>query len=75
VALALEDMKATDLVGGPVQMRKADHQILMPFYAASFTKDVKYDAEKTGFGWKADFTATSEDLTLPTTCKMKRPAS
>ena len=75
VALALEGMKATDLVGFPVEMRKVDHQILMPFYAVSFTKDVKYDAEKTGFGWKTDFIATTEDLTLPTTCKMKRPAS
>src|SRR3984885_9034308 len=55
VALALEDMKATDLVGAPVQMRKEDHQLLMPYYAASFTKDVKYDAEKTGLGWKTDF--------------------
>jgi len=75
VALALEDMKATDLVGSPVQMRKVDHQLLMPYYAASFTKDVKYDAEKTGFGWKTDFIASTDDLTLPTVCKMKRPAS
>jgi len=75
VALALEDMKATDLVGAPVQMRKEDHQILMPFYAASFSRDVKYDAEKTGLGWKTYFTATTEDLTLPTVCKMKRPQS
>jgi branched-chain amino acid transport system substrate-binding protein len=75
VALALEDMKATDLVGAPVQMRKEDHQLLMPYYAATFTKDVKYDAEKTGYGWKTDFIATTEDLTLPTVCKMKRPTS
>ncbi|HEY0423828.1 MAG TPA: hypothetical protein VGC82_10940, partial [Rhodopila sp.] len=75
VALALEDMKATDIVDAPVQMRKEDHQLLMPYYAVSFTKDVKYDAEKTGLGWKTDFVATTEDLTLPTTCKMKRPTS
>lgn len=75
VALALEDAKATDLVGFPVQMRKEDHQILMPYYAASFSRDVKYDSEKTGLGWKTDFIASTEDLTLPTTCKMKRPAS
>jgi branched-chain amino acid transport system substrate-binding protein len=75
VALALEDMKATDIADAPVQMRKEDHQLLMPYYAVSFTKDVKYDAEKTGLGWKTDFVATTEDLTLPTTCKMKRPTS
>ncbi len=75
VALALEGMKAQDLVGSPVEMRKEDHQLLMPYYAATFTKDVKYDAEKTGLGWKTDFIATAKDLTLPTSCKMKRPAS
>ena len=75
VANALEGMKSTDLVGFPVEMRKEDHQLLMPYYAATFSKDVKYDAEKTGFGWKTDFIATTEDLTLPTTCKMKRPKS
>jgi branched-chain amino acid transport system substrate-binding protein len=75
VALALEDMKATDIADAPVQMRKEDHQLLMPYYAATFTRDVKYDAEKTGLGWKTDFIATTEDLTLPTTCQMKRPAS
>jgi branched-chain amino acid transport system substrate-binding protein len=75
VALALEDMKATDMIGAPVWMRKDDHQLSMPYYASHFTKDVKYDSEKTGLGWKTDFIATSEDLTLPTTCKMKRPKS
>jgi branched-chain amino acid transport system substrate-binding protein len=75
VAQVLEGMQAKDLVGFPVEMRAEDHQILMPYYAATFSKDVKYDAEHTGFGWKTDFIATTQDLTLPTTCKMKRPAS
>jgi branched-chain amino acid transport system substrate-binding protein len=75
VALALEDMQATDIAGAPVRMRKEDHQLSMPYYAAHFTKDVKYDSEKTGLGWKTDYVATSDDLTLPTTCKMKRPKS
>ena len=43
--------------------------------AGVFSKDVKYDSEHTGFGWKTLSTATAADLTLPTTCKMKRPAS
>jgi len=75
VALALEGMKTTDLVGAPVEMRKEDHQLLMPYYAGTFTKNVKYDAEKTGLGWKTESIATTEDLTLPTVCKMKRPTS
>jgi branched-chain amino acid transport system substrate-binding protein len=75
VALALEDLHAKDLVGQENIMRKEDHQLLMPFYAGVFTKDVKYDSEHTGFGWKTISTATAADLTLPTTCKMRRPAS
>jgi branched-chain amino acid transport system substrate-binding protein len=73
VALALEGMHVKDLVGQEAIMRKEDHQLLMPYYAGVFSKDVKYDAEHTGFGWKNIMTASAADLTLPTTCKMKRP--
>ena len=73
VALALEDMHYKDLDGQETIMRKEDHQLLMPYYAGVFSKDVKYDAEHTGFGWKNIMTATAADLTLPTICKMKRP--
>src|SRR6201994_2480169 len=72
-ALALEGAHAKDLLGQEVIMRKDDHQLLMPYYAGLFSKDVKYDAEHTGFGWKNYMTATTQDLTLPTICKMKRP--
>jgi branched-chain amino acid transport system substrate-binding protein len=74
VALALEDMHGKDLVGQDVIMRKDDHQLLMPYYAGVFTKGVKYDSEHTGLGWKNYMTASTADLTLPTICKMKRPA-
>jgi branched-chain amino acid transport system substrate-binding protein len=73
VALALEDMHEKDLLGQETIMRKEDHQLLMPYYAGVFSKDVKYDAEHTGFGWKNYMTASAADLTLPTICKMKRP--
>ena len=75
VALALENMQVIDLVGQSNTMRKDDHQLLIPLYASVFTKDVKYDSEHTGFGWKTDAETTAADLTLPTTCKMKRPTS
>jgi branched-chain amino acid transport system substrate-binding protein len=75
VAEQLEGMKTTDIVGWPVQMRAEDHQLLLPYYATTFTRDVKYDVEKTGFGWKTNFIVPTADLTLPTTCQMKRPAS
>src|SRR5580700_6091330 len=75
IALALEDMHAKDFVGQENIMRKDDHQLLMPYYAGVFTKDVKYDSEHTGFGRKTYATASAADLALPTTCKMKRPAN
>ena len=75
VAQALEGMEQKDLYGVTNIMRKDDHQLLYPYYEGVFTKDVKYDAEKTGLGWKTEFTTTVADETLPTTCKMKRPTS
>ncbi len=75
VALALEGMEQKDLFGVTNIMRKEDHQLLYPYYEGVFTKDVKYDVEKTGLGWKTEFKTTVADETLPTTCKMKRPSS
>ena len=75
VAQALEGMEQKDLFGATSIMRKEDHQLLHPYYEAVFTKDVKYDVEKTGLGWKTQFKTTVADETLPTTCKMKRPSS
>jgi len=75
VALALEGMEQKDLYGVTNIMRKDDHQLLYPYYVGVFSKDVKYDAEKTGLGWKTVYKTTVADETLPTTCKMKRPAS
>ncbi len=73
VALALENARATDMMGDENIMRAEDHQLLSPLHEAVFTKDVKYDAEKTGLGWKNEAKLTAADLTLPTSCKMKRP--
>ncbi len=74
VALALEGMEVTDLYGARNVMRKDDHQLLQPFFTALFTKPVKYDSEKTGWGWKTETRSSLEDLTFPTQCKMKRPS-
>lgn len=73
VALALEGMEMNDVYGKKNILRKEDHQLLQPFYTALFTKPVKYDSESTGYGWKTQSSATIEELTFPTTCKMKRP--
>jgi branched-chain amino acid transport system substrate-binding protein len=75
VALALEDLQATDVLGQKNWMRRDDHQLIDPLYAAVFTKGVKYDSEHTGFGWKTTMTIAADQLAQPTTCRMKRPAS
>jgi branched-chain amino acid transport system substrate-binding protein len=75
VALKLEGMEQQDLLGQTVTMRKEDHQIIMPYYEGLLTKDVKYDTEGTGLGWKTLATVPGPELAQPTTCKMKRPAS
>jgi branched-chain amino acid transport system substrate-binding protein len=74
IALALEGLEITDAVGQKNQMRREDHQLLDEFYSAVFTKDVKYDSEHTGYGWKTTSTIPASELAQPTTCKMKRPA-
>lgn len=75
LALALEGMKLVDAAGHEATMRAADHQVLIAYYGAVFTKGVKYDSERTGLGWKTEATIKPAELDQTTTCKMKRPAS
>jgi len=72
LALAMEGIDLTDAAGKPATIRPDDHQVLMTYYGAVFGKDVKYDSEKTGLGWK---TTAVVQVDQPTTCKMKRPTS
>lgn len=76
VARTLEGMKYQGDTG-EVWMRADDHQLMQPIYISTFTKaggkDVKYDLEETGFGWKTDFRVEAKDTVMPTTCAMVRP--
>lgn len=78
VAFALEGAKLETL-GGEAEVRKEDHQLLAPMYLTSWTrvngKDVKYDQDNTGFGWKLERRIDAADAAQPTTCQMKRPAN
>jgi branched-chain amino acid transport system substrate-binding protein len=73
VAAAMEGMARPDLLGRDTVMRADDHQYIFPYFVTVFSKDVKYDSEKTGLGWKLVNTFEGKDLAQPTTCKMKRP--
>jgi len=76
VAHALEGMKVESL-NGEVEMRKSDHQALQPLYIAKWVKldgkIVKYDQEKTGYGWKTEALLPTYLATQPTSCQMQRP--
>ena len=75
VALALEGLDIRDRAGRTATMRAEDHQVLMTYYGATFTRNVKYASEKTGLGWKTGTVVPASDLNQPTTCRMKRPTS
>ena len=76
VAMTMEGMKVQSL-NGEVEMRKADHQLQQPLYISTWSKvngkDVRYDQENTGYGWKTDQKIDTYVASQPTSCQMKRP--
>ena len=76
VAYALEGMRYKSPLG-EVEMRKTDHQLLAPLFlgiwAKQGSKGVKYDAEKTGYGFRSEVVWDSFISAQPTSCQMSRP--
>jgi branched-chain amino acid transport system substrate-binding protein len=76
VAYALEGMTHRG-AKGEVWMRPDDHQIHFPMVISHVSTDVKrpfiYNGENYQMAYKTDGWISRADLTLPTTCKMKRP--
>jgi branched-chain amino acid transport system substrate-binding protein len=76
VALTLENMRLSGPTG-EVWMRPEDHQLMMPVYQTVFTRagqpGVKYDAERTGFGWKTEGKVDTMDNLPPVLCRVRRP--
>ena len=76
VALALEGMRFPAETGD-TWMRKEDHQLMQPLFISTFAKvdgkEVKYDVDKTGYGFRTNLMASAKDTELPTSCKMQRP--
>jgi branched-chain amino acid transport system substrate-binding protein len=76
VAKALEGMKFEGDTG-EVMMRGDNHQLIQPLFVSTYSKvdgkDVKYDVERTGNGFKTDRRIEGKDTVMPTTCKMDRP--
>lgn len=76
VAFAMEGMSFTAL-NGEVTMRKSDHQLQQPIYVNTWAKangkDVKFDQENTGYGWKTVQKIDGKSVEQPSSCNMKRP--
>ena len=76
-AAVMEGMKFKGL-NGEVEMRKADHQLQQALFITTWTKagteDVKYDMEKTGYGFRTDVRLDPYVAAQPTSCQMKRPS-
>lgn len=76
VAFSLEGAKFKGL-SGEVEMRKIDHQLQSPLFITSWSKtngkDVKYDQDNTGYGWKVERKIEAYVAAQPTSCQMTRP--
>ena len=76
VAFAMEGARFNSL-NGEVTMNKVDHQLQQPLYIGTWSKvngkDVKYDQENTGYGWKMEKKIDAYMAGQPTSCQMKRP--
>jgi branched-chain amino acid transport system substrate-binding protein len=76
VAHAMSGLRMTGPMG-EIEMRAADHQLQQPLYISTFTKaggPVKFDSEKTGFGFRTEKAIPTYVASTPTSCNMQRPA-
>jgi branched-chain amino acid transport system substrate-binding protein len=77
VASALEGLKLEGDTG-EVIMRADNHQLVQPLFISTYSKvngkDVKYDIERTGNGFKTDRRIEGKDTMMSTSCKMERPS-
>ncbi len=76
VAPALENIRFED-DSGEIYIRADNHQLVQPLYISTLVKangkDVKYDVEKTGLGFRTDARVEGKDTVMPTTCKFQKP--
>jgi branched-chain amino acid transport system substrate-binding protein len=76
VAYALEGMKSK-LLSGDAEMRASDHQLQAPLFITTWAKvngkDVRFDQNDMGYGWKVEQKIDSYVASQPTSCQMQRP--
>jgi branched-chain amino acid transport system substrate-binding protein len=73
----LRGMKYKNIYGKDTYMRAEDHQFFQDIYISALTPlsgDMKFDEEKSGWGWKLFATVPMANTDVPTTCKMAKPS-
>ncbi|MGJ8689168.1 MAG: branched-chain amino acid ABC transporter substrate-binding protein [Gammaproteobacteria bacterium] len=74
LALAMEDMRVTNMIGEEVWMRGDDHQSFQPLYVSVHTdENVEFDGDNSGYGLVTEFRVPAEDTITESSCKMNRP--
>lgn len=74
LALAMEDMRVTNMIGEEVWMRGDDHQSFQPLYVSVHTdENVEFDGDNSGYGLVTAFRVPAEDTITESSCKMNRP--
>ncbi|MCH9782328.1 MAG: transporter substrate-binding protein [Gammaproteobacteria bacterium] len=72
VAKVMEGM-TLETTTGEVVMRAEDHQIQLPMFISVMKDDMEYGAEGTDYNFKKVARIDREAVSLPTTCRMRRP--
>lgn len=74
LALALEKAQINTPLG-PMSMRAADHQVLLPMVVAEVSKDAKYKVDGTDMGFRPVKVFSAAEAATPpqASCKMQRP--
>ena len=72
VAFALEGLQYDSPTGATV-MRAKDHQIQLPMFISVLQDDMKHGAEGTNYNFHVLSKFSAQDVTMPTTCHMRRP--
>ena len=75
IALALEDMRLTNLSGEEMWMRGTDHQVFQSLNISVQTDEgIEFDADNSGIGLRTIYSVPGEDTVVDTSCKMERPS-
>lgn len=74
LALAMEDMRVTNMIGEEVWMRADDHQSFQPLYVSVHTdENIVFDGDNSGFGLMTKFRVPAQDTISDSSCNMIRP--